>query len=187
MKKLIVNTLRILIKTALAAVLFAGIWAGLSPYFRVQKNIEGDAFRNIPENTLDAVAVGSSHIQYAFEPAVFYTESGYYSYVMGSQCQPVPITYHMLEEIFKTQSPEVVFIDVFTLLPASSVCYAEGNYYVAIDVMTGENRLQAADDVPDETLSRQYKFDLLMNHSNWKTMDLSDFGSILENGRPYRD
>lgn len=187
MKKLILNTLLIAIKTVLAAALFVCIWAGLSPYFRIQRNIEGDAFRNIPANTLDAVALGSSHIQYAFEPAVFYTESGYYSYVMGSQCQPMTITRHMLEEVFKTQSPEVVFIDVFTLLPASSVCYAEGNYYVAIDAMTGENRLKAADDVPDEKLSLQYKFDLLMNHSNWKTMDLRDIGAILKNGRPYTD
>ncbi len=103
MKKLILNTLLIAIKTVLAAALFVCIWAGLSPYFRIQRNIEGDAFRNIPANTLDAVALGSSHIQYAFEPAVFYTESGYYSYVMGSQCQPMTITRHMLEEVFKTQ------------------------------------------------------------------------------------
>ena len=187
MGRVILNILRILVKTVLAAALFVCVWTVLSPYFRIQKNIEGDAFRNIPANTLDAVAVVSSHIQYAFDPAVFYTESGYYSYVMGSQCQPMAITYHMLEEIFKTQSPQVVFIDVFTLLPASSVCYAEGNYYVAIDEMTGENRLKAADTVPDEQLSLQYKFDLLMNHSNWKTMDLKDITSILKNGKPYDD
>ena len=187
MRKFFVNTLRILLKTALAASLFICAWFYLSPYFRLDHNTEGDAFRMLPENSIDVIALGSSHMQYAFDPAVFYTETGYYSYVMGSQCQPVSITYHMLEEVLKTQSPEVAVIDVFTLLPASDVCYAEGNYYVAIDEMTGMNRLTAAETVPDEQLKTQYRFDLLMNHSNWKNMDFSNIQEILNIGKPFMD
>ena len=187
MKKFAINGLRILLKTALAASLFVCAWFFLSPYFRLDHNTEGDAFRHLPEHSIDVIALGSSHVQYAFDPAVFYTESGYYGYVMGSQCQPMSITYHMLEEVLKTQSPEVAVIDVFTLLPASSVCYAEGNFYVAIDEMTGENRLNAADTVPDEELRKQYKYDLLMNHSNWKNMDFTDLQKILNNGKPFMD
>ena len=136
MKKVLLNTLQIILKAALAVCLFACAWYFLTPYFRTEHNAEGDGFRNLPENTVDVIAVGSSHIQYAFDPAIFYAETGYYSYVMGSQCQPMSMTYHMLEEVLKTQSPETAVIDVFTLLPASEVCYADGNFYVAIDEMT---------------------------------------------------
>ncbi len=187
MKKVLINTFRIVTKAVLACALFVCTWWFLTPYFRKDHNIEGDAFRNLPEQVLDVIALGSSHMQYAFEPAVFYTESGWYSYVMGTQCQPMSITYHMLEEVLKTQSPEVAFIDVFTLLPASSVCYADGNFYVAIDEMTGKNRLEAADTVENEELREQYRFDLLMNHSNWKTMDFSDPAKLLKANEPYGD
>jgi hypothetical protein len=85
----------------------------------------------------------------------------------------------MLEEVLKTQSPETAVIDVFTLLPASEVCYADGNFYVAIDEMTGKNRLEAADDIDNPDLITQYKYDFLMNHGNWKNMDVTDPGSVL--------
>ncbi|MCR5449852.1 MAG: hypothetical protein K6F23_10685 [Solobacterium sp.] len=179
MKKVLLNTLQIILKAALAVCLFVCAWYFLTPYFRTEHNAEGDGFRNMPDHTIDVVAVGSSHIQYAFDPAVFYAETGYYSYVMGSQCQPMSMTYHMLEEVLKTQSPEAAVIDVFTLLPASEVCYADGNFYVAIDEMTGRNRLEAADDIDNPELVRQYKYDFLMNHGNWKNMDVKDPGSIL--------
>ena len=181
MKKAFINMVRILLKTALAVSLFVCMWFFLTPLFRTHHNTEGDSFRRIPDHSIDVIALGSSHIQYAFEPAVFYTETGYYSYVMGSQCQPMSITYYMLEEVLKTQSPEVAVIDVFTMLPASEVCYAEGNFYVAIDEMTGNNRMEAAETVPDNQLKLQYKYDLLMNHGNWKEINLNNIQEILNN------
>ena len=87
------NTLKtfivILLKSVLAFALFAGAWYVLTPVFRMDRNIDGDQYRNLPENALDVLCLGSSHIQYSFSPAVFYAETGLYSYVLGSPCQPV--------------------------------------------------------------------------------------------------
>jgi hypothetical protein len=157
-------------------------WVILTPYFRTSRNTEGDLFRNIPNNTIDALAIGSSHIQYAFNPAIFYQETGYYSYVLGSSCQPLAMSSSMLEEALKTQHPSVVFVDVFTLLEQSEVCYADTAYYKAIDEMTGETRINAASKAP-ESVSLQYAFDLIMNHDSWKTFDLKNINSILNNAK----
>lgn len=184
MLKFILNVFRILIKTALAVALFVGAWVFLTPYFRLDRNVEGDYYRNLPPQSIDVIALGSSHMQYAFNPAIFYTETGYYSYVLGSPCQPLSMSASMLEEALKTQSPEVVVVDVFTLLPQSDVCYADGMYYKAIDEMTGETRCKAADYVPDETNRWNYKFDLVMNHDQWKTMDFNHIEDIIENANP---
>lgn len=156
------------LKSMLILLITAVIWFGLTPYFRIDKNTSGDNFRNLPENSLDILVLGSSHAQYSMNPAVFYTETGLYSYVLGSGCQPMTMSYFLLEEALKTQKPEVVVLDVFTMLPAQVVCYGEGMFYLAIDQMTGFNRLNAADAIDHPEKINQYKFDLLMNHGNWK-------------------
>ena len=187
MKKALLNTLQIILKTALAAVLFIMTWNWLTPYFRVNRNTDGDLFRNLPEDTIDVIALGSSHIQYAFNPAVFYAETGNYSYVLGSSCQPFSMSYYMLEEALKTQHPSVVVLDVFTLLPQSQVCYADGLYYKAIDMMSGDTRYEAGkygtESLP-ENLQEAYTYDLILNHDHWKDMDFSDPDSIKAN-TPY--
>lgn len=162
------NLLKIGIKAIFLLVITSVIWFILTPYFRIDKNTAGDHFRNLPENSLDVLILGSSHAQYSMNPAVFYTESGVYSYVLGSGCQPMTMSYYLLQEALKTQSPEVVVLDVFTMLPAQAVCYGEGMFYLAIDQMTGLNRLNAADAIDHPEKINQYKFDLLMNHGNWK-------------------
>ena len=175
------------IKVIVLISLIAGAWVTLTPYFRIDRNKDGDYMRNLPENTIDVLALGSSHMQYAFNPGVFYAETGKYSYVFGSVCQPFSESYYLLKEVLKTQTPEVVLIDVFTLLPQSQVCYADGTYYIAMDMMSGENRIDAAQGIPetvDEETALGYKMDLYMNHGNWKTMDLNQTEEILKNGQP---
>lgn len=169
------------VKLVVLGAIAVGIWRFLTPYFRVDRNLDGDKFRAFPEDTVDVIALGSSHMQYAFNPGYFYAETGYYSYVFGSVCQPFSESVYLLEEVLKTQHPETVVIDVFTLLPQSQVCYAEGTYYIAMDMMSGNTRTKAADAIPDsvdEDTRLSYKYDLYMNHSNWKTMDFSDLESI---------
>ncbi len=184
MKKTVLNILRIAFKCVLACALFVCVWVKLTPLFRTERNPEGDFFRNLPEQTLDVVALGSSHMQYAFSPAFFYTRTGLYSYVLGSPCQPLSMTYSLLRECLKRQSPSVAIIDVFTLLPQSEVCYADGMFYRAIDEMSGTTRAEAADLVPDESVRLQYKYDLLMNHDNWKTIDLNALDEHMETVKP---
>ena len=166
------NFLKILSKIILLTVIFCLLWMILSDYFRVDKNIDGDQFRLIPENSIDVLALGSSHMQYAVNPGVIYANSGYYAYDLGSSCQEMSMSYYMLIEALKTQSPEVAIIDVFTLLPAHSVCYADGMYYLATQQMTGATQIEAANAVSNEKVKYNYMFDLLMNHSNWKTMQI---------------
>ncbi len=185
MKKKILTTIRILLKCMLACALFVCLWCGLTPLFRVNRTVQGDLFRNLPEDTIDIIALGSSHMQYAFNPGVMYIEGGYYSYVMGSACQPFSQSYYMLQEVLKTQSPSVVLIDVFTLLSQSEICAADGMYYLAIDEMSGETRFEAAGDVDkDEETVLSYQFDLLMNHDNWKTIDWTNLSELFEEAKP---
>ena len=186
LKKGIVNTLLILFKGALLLGMTAGLWMFLTPYFRLDRTYDGDYFRNLPENTVDVLALGSSHIQYAFNPADFYAETGNYSYVLGSSCQPFSESYYLLKEALKTQKPSVVLLDVFTLLPQSQVCYADGVYYLAMDMMSEPVRTEASLGLPEEMdfdTKLSYTLDLYMNHGNWKRFDFTQPETILETAR----
>jgi len=163
------------------------MWKGLTPYFRLERTYEGDWFRNLPAHKVDVLALGSSHVQYAFNPANFYAETGWYSYVLGSSCQPFSESYYMLKEALVTQHPSVVILDVFTLLPQSQVCYADGTYYLAMDMMSEPTRTEAAGGLPedmDPDTKLSYTYDFYMNHDNWKNMNLSDLASVIRNAEP---
>ena len=163
--------MKILAKCILCMLITSCVWFFLTPYFRIDKNTDGDQFRNLPENSIDVLILGSSHAQYSMNPAVFYVETGIYSYVLGSGCQPMSMSYYMLQEALKTQIPEVVILDVFTMIPAQAVCYADEMFYLAIEQMSGLNRLRAADHIDNKEKIAHYKYDLLMNHGNWKRDD----------------
>ena len=186
-RKTVWTGLVILFKGILALAITAGLWTVLTPYFRLDRTYEGDYFRNLPDHTVDVIALGSSHIQYAFNPANFYAETGYYSYVLGSSCQPFSQSYYMLKEALNTQHPSVVLLDVFTLLPQSQVCYADGIYYLAMDMMSEPVRTEAANGLPkdmDFDTKLGYTLDLYMNHGNWKRMNFADPQSILNTALP---
>lgn len=158
-------------KVFLLICLTGTIWFGLTPFFRTEIDVSGDLFRSLPKDSMDIIVLGSSHAQYSMNPAIINKESGYYSAVLGSGCQPMSMSYKFLEEALKTQSPEVVILDVFTMMPAHSVCYADGMFYKAIQQMTGKTRLEAAALVDNADIKYDYMFDLRMYHSNWKNDD----------------
>lgn len=175
----ILGILQATVKVLLVLCITVGIWVFLTPYFRVDRSKDGDYFRNLDENSIDVLCLGSSHMQYAFSPGVFYTDTGYYSYILGSSCQPYDQSYYLLEEALKTQHPSLVIMDVFTFLPGSQVCYADANYYKAEEMMTEETRLKAAASIPDTVEDKDaYLFDLILNHDHWKTMAITNLEEI---------
>ena len=70
-----------------------------------------EMFLNEPENSVDALFLGSSLAYCDIVPAVLYEESGIPTYVMAGPEQPMPATYYYLRESLRTQSPGTVFIE----------------------------------------------------------------------------
>lgn len=163
--------LKIISKCTILLIITVVIWLGLTPFFRTDIDNSGNLFRALPKNSMDIIILGSSHAQYSMNPAIINKESGYYSTVLGSGCQPMSMSYKFLEESLKTQSPEVVILDVFTMMPTQDVCYADGMFYKAIQQMSGKTRYEAAALVDNKEVKYDYMFDLRMYHSNWKNDD----------------
>lgn len=156
------------IRCVLIAIITCLLLVGLSPIFREDKTSSAYQLRVLPDDTMDILVLGSSHAQYSINPGVIYTETGYYSFVMGSGCQPMVMSYYNLEEALKTQHPEIVLLDVFTMMPAQSVCYADGMFYVAGSQLTDITRIDALNEIDDPEKVHEYLFDIAITHDRWK-------------------
>lgn len=144
------------------------MWILLTPVFRKNPSTSAYQLSLLPENSLDVLVLGSSHAQYSVNPGVIYDHSNLYSFVMGSGCQPMIMSYYFLEEALKTQHPDVVILDIFTMLPSQSVCYADGMFYLAGSQLSGDTRIQAINDIDNEDKIKEYLNDLPITHDRWK-------------------
>lgn len=66
-----------------------------------------------PENKVDVLFLGSSHVHCNVDTRILWEQEGIAAYFCTSAEQPLWNTYHYLIEALKTQTPELVVIDVF--------------------------------------------------------------------------
>ncbi|MBQ1568206.1 MAG: hypothetical protein IIZ80_09985 [Erysipelotrichaceae bacterium] len=170
MLKEIKTVFQIAIKTCLIVCLLFGSYQYLNRVFYNREVYRGETLHSLPENSLDVLVLGSSHAQYSFVPSFFYQETGLYSLVLGSACQPLEVSYEMLKEALKTQDPSVVILEVFTAMPLHYGCLADSCYVLAEYQMTGEEKYNTIGYLPEEKRS-QYLNDFFTYHNDWKTME----------------
>lgn len=112
-KKLIKNLIRILVVIALLGVTLWGmviVSYVMRPISHSRQNFCG--FYAEPDNSLDAVMIGSSSCYYGWQPLRGYHEYGFTSFNLGSDAlQPQSIEYEV-REVLKTQSPKLLMIEL---------------------------------------------------------------------------
>ena len=69
-----------------------------------------------PENTIDVAFAGSSHCYCTIYPALLWEKNGIAAFDAATSGQDKATTYHLLVELCKTQSPKVVWVDLYGLL-----------------------------------------------------------------------
>ena len=106
------------IKCILFIVLAGACIAGAFRIFK-WKDTSGDynssieQLKNTPKNTIDVVFTGSSHTYCGIYPGVFWEQEGYSVFDMAISGQSKYSGYYSLKELLKTQSPKVVFVDLY--------------------------------------------------------------------------
>ena len=80
-----------------------------------------EAFRELPQDSVEILFLGSSHVMSGINPAVFWDEEQIPSYNLATRAQTFPFTYLLLKEAFKTQHPKVVVIDAFSVTEDNAV------------------------------------------------------------------
>lgn len=72
-----------------------------------------------PENSLDVIWMGTSHVFAGVSPMEIYRQSNIYSYDLSVATMRLKVGYYLLQEVLKKQSPKLVFLD------ASAFFYTE--------------------------------------------------------------
>lgn len=70
-------------------------------------------FYEQPENTVDVLMLGSSHVYMNIEPGVLWSEYGVSSYDLGGGIQPMWNTFYYLKEALKTQRPKLIVMEAY--------------------------------------------------------------------------
>lgn len=133
-----------------------------------------NGFYALEDNSIDVLFLGTSHTYYGFNPSIIYAETGLSSYVFAGECQPMGITYHYLKEALKTQSPQLIVLDVFSLLPSSHGCQTNGIYKKNVeDFKFSENKLEALKLIKEENVWENL-FDISIYKNRWEEISKMD-------------
>lgn len=72
-------------------------------------------FYELEDNTVDVLILGSSHAFEHFNTGTLWDEYGMASYILAGAIQPMWNTYYYLKEALKTQKPELIVLEGYTL------------------------------------------------------------------------
>ncbi len=72
-------------------------------------------FYDLERDSLEVVFLGKSSVKLAVSPVQIYEDSSIVTYNLASCSQPIELSYYLLHEVFKNQSPKIVFLDISAL------------------------------------------------------------------------
>ena len=74
-----------------------------------------ESFRRLPNDSVDCVLLGTSHMGCGVSPIYLYRDYGITSYNLATSSQSIYTTRYLVEEVFQTQNPSVVVLDASSL------------------------------------------------------------------------
>ena len=135
-------------------------------------------FYSQPDNSIDAIIVGSSHVNSGYIPAVLWEEYGISAHNVFSWSQPIWIGYHYIEEAFKTQDIQLVVLDLFGMMYGNSHEQPQEidkiNYRNSFSIDVGVNRWHMMQTVANCGIDLQEPTDfinIIRYHTAWKNID----------------
>lgn len=134
-------------------------------------------FYSCDKNSIDAIFLGTSHMFYGVSPMELYESYGITSYNLATPVQPIEVSYWLLREVVKKQSPKAVVLDVSNLFfeGTSNVRWR----YVIDSIPFSKNKLEFIKDysntVPYSEGAISTLFPIIKYHSRWNELIKNDF------------
>lgn len=137
------------------------------------------AFHSLPENSVDILACGSSHVWKGLNVQEITSSYGFSAYNYGCNWQFLNTTTLFFEDALRTQSPKVVLIETFNVdkVHEDSDLNGEIYYTKAISDFDGKREYlaQCFGNNKDRYLS--YYIPLFAFHENWANINMYNFKS----------
>ena len=152
-------------------------------YYGLKTCESGDVMNEFYEltekNDIQAVIIGASGVGYAIDPMKIYKDTGIVSFNFSTGGQSSPVSYYLCEEIFKTQHPKVVIMDVSSSF--ESEFWSGGYRYILDTIHFGKAKLGLASYYADHQSNRWISsfisamLPIYQYHERWTSLSKDDF------------
>ena len=129
---------------------------------------------NTDKNLIDAVALGSSHTYAGIYPLFIWEDYGISFFDMSVSGQDKNSTYYDLKELLKTQSPKVVFVDLYGAMFDKHA--VQGNVYRnMLALKTSKNSIDLVNAYIEKGQRSDYILRWPIIHTRYKELERYDF------------
>lgn len=126
------------------------------------------------DNLVDAAFVGTSHVYCGIYPSIIWEQYGYATFDMAISGQDKNSAVHSIIELCKTQSPKIVFVDMYALV--FDGYYVEGNLYRnTMAFKTSSNSVSLVKDITDKSAWKDYITRWPIIHTRYNELDKYDY------------
>ncbi len=176
MKETISNTVRFTAFILLALLMLAG----LNHLFLYRDksiwstDVRMKTYQELPENSIDILFLGSSNIMSGINPVQLWEETGIQSYNYCSRAQSFAFSYGYLTDALKTQSPECVVLDAYSVLldkSSNGIIDTDFHFGINMDNLSPASRTELLKTFVKREEQLLYLFPLLKNHNYYQTWE----------------
>lgn len=132
-------------------------------------------FYALPEDTVDVLFLGSSHVGMNVDPSIIWEKTGIASYVCWGSVQPTWNTYYFLKECLKTQRPKLIVMDTYTVSMDMEYAEYEGMVKNVLGMRFSREKLEAARVSASPDLFRDVLLEFPTYHYRYSDLTAEDF------------
>ncbi len=172
--------MKIMIRCIAFAVVFSMLFSNATDLLVRQDDESNEihAFYSEPKDTIDVLYVGSSPLLRGVSPMLMWKEHGFTGYIRASALQAPSVSYGLLAESLKYQSPELVVLLFDNIFLEYDYAEREGDLRRGLDGMKlSKYKLDIIKEVTDADPRQSmlsYAFPLMRYHDRWKEIDLAE-------------
>lgn len=127
-----------------------------------------------PEDLIDVVFVGSSHCYCGIHPAILWKEYGIAAFDMSVSAQDKNSSYHDLIELYKTQNPSVIYVDLHALTYDQHLVVANV-YRNYLSLKTSQNSIALVNKYIEEEERKSFYLRFPIIHTRYRELKKYDF------------
>ena len=145
------------------------------------------AFYELEEDSVDVLILGSSHAFVNINPAVIWDESGITTYNLCGSIAPMWNSYFYLKEALKTQTPQMVILECYSLLVDWE--YMDDSRIIKNTYGMNPSRDKAEAIMVSARPDRQLRFGLeyVQYHGRYTDLQKADYNAYLDDRPQYEN
>lgn len=133
-------------------------------------SVKVGGFYNEPENSIDTIFFGSSHMYCSVDPVQLKELNGRNTYILATQEQPVWLSYYYMKEALKTQTPETMVFEI-NMVTADSDYAEDGANYSALDpIRFSKNKIDMVNAAAPWRERLNFLFNVFKYHERWEDL-----------------